>query len=175
MNNQIKEFIERHIDKIEKNEFSDFFETAATALPLYSDVGELSKLLEDAGIYPLDNLDCIPTAYFAGRQDVVRYRTPSNVEEIRARAFQQCSNLKDLILYRDVKWVNAYICWNCNLEYLEIQNPDIEFASRAFNDCTIRHIKFNGTKEQFINTNFHGNLLEGTFIEYADGSEIIKR
>ena len=174
MNNEVKEFIERHIDKIEKNEFSDLFEIAATALPMYEDVGELSKLLEDAEIYPLDNLDCIPTAYFAGRQDIVRYMTPNRVEEIRARAFQNCSKLKDLILYKDVKWVNACICWNCNFEYLEIQNPDIEFATRAFNHCKIRHIKFNGTKEQFLQTNFYGDTLNGTFIEYTDGSETIK-
>ena len=127
MNNEVKEFIERHIDKIEKNEFSDLFETAATALPMYEDVGELSKLLEDAEIYPLDNLDCIPTAYFAGRNDIVRYMTPNKVEEIRARAFQNCYQLRDLILYKDVKYVNAYTCWGCDLEYLEIQNPDIEF------------------------------------------------
>ena len=173
MNNRVKEFIERHIDKIEKNEFSDLFETAATALPVYEDVGELSKTLEDAEIYPLDNLDCIPTAYFAGRQDLVRYMTPNKVEEIRARAFQNCNALKDLILYKDVKYVDAYVCWNCNLEYLEIQNPDIEFAIRAFNQCKIRHIKFNGTKEQFLKTNFYGNRLTGTFIEYNDGSETL--
>lgn len=174
MTNQIKEFIERHIDKIENNKFFDLFETASTALPMYEDVGELSKILEDAEIYPLDNLDCIPTAYFAGRQDLVRYMTPNKVEEIRARAFQNCNKLKDLILYRDVKYVNDFICWNCRLEYLEIQNPDIEFAVRAFNKCKIRHIKFNGTKEQFLETDFYGNLLNGTFIEYSDGSETIK-
>ena len=174
MNNEVKEFIERHIDKIENNEFSDLFEIASTALPIYEDVGELSTILEDAEIYPLDNLDCIPTAYFAGRQDIVRYMTPNKIDEIRARAFQNCSKLKDLILYRDVKWVNAYICWNCNFEYLEIQNPDIVFAARAFNHCKIRHIKFNGTKEQFLKTNFYGELLNGAFIEYTDGSETIK-
>ena len=173
MNNRVKEFIERHIDKIEKNEFFDLFETAATAFPIYEDVGELSKTLEDAEIYPLDNLDCIPTAYFAGRQDIVRYMTPNKVEEIRARAFQNCRALKDLILYRDVKWVDGYVCWNCILEYLEIQNPDIEFAVRAFNNCIIRHIKFNGTKEQLLKTNFYGNLLSGAFIEYLDGSETL--
>ena len=173
MNTRVKEFIERHIDEIEHNQFFDLFETAATALPIYEDVGELSKLLEDAEIYPLDNLDCIPTAYFAGRQDIVRYMTPNKVEEIRARAFQNCNKLKDLILYRDVKWVDAYVCWNCNFEYLEIQNPDIEFAVRAFSHCKIRHIKFNGTKEQFLKTNFYGNRLNGTFIEYIDGSETL--
>lgn len=173
MNNQVKEFIERHIDKIEKNEFSDLFEIAATALPMYEDVGELSKTLEDAEIYPLDNLDCIPTAYFAGRQDIVRYMTPHKVEELNTRVFQNCRALKDLILYRDVRWVNGYVCWNCDLEYLEIQNPDIEFAVRAFNNCKIRHIKFNGTKEQLLKTGFYGNLLSGTFIEYTDGSETL--
>ena len=171
MNNEVKEFIERHIDKIEKNEFFDLFETAATALPMYEDVGELSKLLEDADIYPLDNLDCIPTAYFAGRSDIIRYMTPTNIIEIRSRAFQNCYQLRDLVLYKNVKYVNAYVCWNCNLEYLEIQNPSINFAVRAFNNCKIRHIKFNGTKEQFLKTDFYGNLLGGTFIEYLDGSE----
>lgn len=173
MNNHVKEFIERHIDKIEKNEFSDLFETAATALPIYEDVGELSKILEDAEVYPLDNLDCIPTAYFAGRQDIVRYMTPNKVEEIRSRVFQNCNALKDLILYRDVKYVGGYICWNCNLKYLEIQNPNIDFATKSFNHCKIRHIKFNGTKEQFLRTNFYGDLLNGTFIEYTDGSETL--
>lgn len=174
MNTQVKEFIEHHIDKIEKNEFFDLFEIAATALPAYEDVGELSTILEDAKIYPLDILDCIPTAYFAGRQDIVRYMTPNKVEEIRARAFQNCNKLKDLILYRDVRYVNDSICWNCRLEYLEIQNPTIKFSTRAFNHCRIRRIKFNGTKEQFIKTNFYGKLLNGTFIEYTDGSETIK-
>ena len=173
MNNRIKEFIERHIDKIENNEFSDLFETAATALPMYEDVGELSTILEDAEIYPLDNLVCIPTAYFAGREDIVRYMTPNKVEEINARAFQNCTKLKDLILFRDVKYVSSFISWNCRLEYLEIQNPDIEFAPRAFSQCKIRHIKFNGTKEQFLKTYFYGNLLYGTFIEYLDGSETL--
>ena len=173
MNTRVKEFIECHIDEIEHNQFFDLFETAATALPIYEDVGELSKLLEDAEIYPLDNLDCIPTAYFAGRQDIVKYMTLNKVEEIRARAFQNCSKLKDLILYKDVKYVNSYVCWNCNLEYLEIQNPSINFAVRAFNNCKIRHIKFNGTKEQLLKTDFYGNLLSGTFIEYLDGSETL--
>lgn len=173
MTNQVKEFIERHIDKIENNEFSNLFDIADTALPIYEDVGKLSKILEDAEIYPLDNLDYIPTAYFAGREDIVSYTTPNKVEEIRARAFQNCNNLTDLILYKDIKYVNAYVCRNCHLEYLEIQNPDIEFAIRAVNSCTIRHIKFNGTKEQFLKTGFYGNLLEGTFIEYTDGSETL--
>ena len=173
MNNQVKEFIERHIDKIEKNEFFALFETAATALPMYEDIGELSKTLEDAEIYPLDNLDCIPIGYFAGRDYLSRYMTPANIIEIRSRAFQNCGDLDDLILYKNVKYVNAYVCWNCNLEYLEIQNPDIEFALRAFNNCRIRHIKFNGTKEQFLKTNFYGNHLSDTFIEYTDGSETL--
>lgn len=173
MTNQVKEFVERHIDQIEKSEFSDLFQIAAIALPTNEDVGELSKLLEDAEIYPLDNLDYIPTAYFAGRQDIVRYTTPNSIEELNNRVFQNCRALKDLILYKDVKWVNGGICWNCDLDYLEIQNPDIEFAIRAFNNCKIRHIKFNGTKEQFLKTNFYGNLLAGTFIEYSDGSETL--
>lgn len=173
MNNQVKEFIERHIDKIEKNDFFGLFETAATALPLYDDVGELSKILEDAEIYPLDNLDCIPTAYFAGRDYLSRYMTPDNIIEVRSRAFQNCGDLDDLILYKNVKYVGAYICWDCNLEYLEIQNPNIEFALRAFNNCRIRHIKFNGTKKQFLKTGFYGNLLSRTFIEYTDGSETL--
>lgn len=173
MNNQIKELIERHIDKIEKNEFFALFETAATALPMYEDVGELSKLLEDAEIYPLDNLDCIPIAYFAGRDDIEKYITPNNIIEVRSRAFHKCGNLDQLILYKDVKYVNAYACWDCNLEYLEIQNPNIEFALRAFNNVRIRHIKFNGTKKQFLKTGFYGNLLHGTFIEYTDGLETL--
>lgn len=173
MNNNVKDFIERHIDKIEHNQFSDLFEIAATALPVYEDVGELSKILEDAELYPLDNLECIPIAYFAGRSDIVRYMTPSNTIEIRSRAFHNCYQLRDLILYKNVKYVNAYVCWRCELEYLEIQNPNIEFAIRAFNNCKIRHIKFNGTKEQFLKTDFYGNLLSGTFIEYTDGSETL--
>jgi hypothetical protein len=103
MNNEVKEFIERHIDKIENNDFFGLFETAATALPMYEDVGELSKLLEDAEIYPLDTLDCIPTAYFAGRDDIEKYMTPNNIVEVRSRAFQNCGNLDQLILYKNVK------------------------------------------------------------------------
>ena len=110
MTDRLKEFIERNIDKIENNEFSDLFETAALGgLPIYEDVGELSKLLEDAEIYPLDNLECIPIAYFAGRADIVRYMTPTNTVEIRSRAFQNCYQLRDLILYKNVKYVNAFV------------------------------------------------------------------
>lgn len=173
MNNRVKEFIERHIDKIENNEFFDLFETASTAFPIYEDVGELSKTLEDAEIYPLDNLVIIPTAYFAGRDDIETYMTPNNIIEVRPRTFHNCGNLDELILYKNVEYVGVHVCWNCNLEYLEIQNPDIVFALRAFNNCTIHHIKFNGTKEQFLKTDFYGNLLSSTFIEYTDGSETL--
>ena len=173
MNKEVKEFIEHHIDKIEKNEFFELFEIASVALPMYEDVGELSKTLEDAEIYPLDNMNCIPTAYFAGRDHLSRYMTPVNVIEIRSKAFQNCGDLDELILYKNVKYVGAFICWNCNFEFLEIQNPNIVFATRAFNHCKIRHVKFAGTKEQFLTTNFYGDLLHGTFIEYTDGSETL--
>ena len=173
MRDDIKQFIERNIDEIENNQFFDLFEIAAVALPFYEDCGILSRILEDAELQPIIACKCIPAAYFAGREDIERYVTPATVKEIRARAFQNCKNLKELVLYKDVDIVQSFVCWNCELDYLEIQNPLIEVSVRAFNQCKIKHIKFHGTIDQFYNSGFYGNWLAGTNVDCIDGSEIL--
>ena len=128
MNENVKQFIEENIKLIELNNFDELFRCANLDLADYSEVGELSKILEDAEIYPLNYLDYVPAYYMCGTdieifapkpgityigQGAFRYcdnlisiDLPEGLEQINPHAFEDCPNIKELNLPKSLKYIH---------------------------------------------------------------------
>ena len=127
MNKNVKKFIEENIDFIEQNDFILLF-SKAFELPV-KQIGELSKVLEDAEIYPLNYLSYVPSYYMYGTdieifapkpgityigQGAFRYcdnlisvDLPEGLEKIHAHAFEDCPNIKELNLPRSLVYIDG--------------------------------------------------------------------
>lgn len=134
MTDRVKEFIERHIDKIENNEFFDLFETASTALPLYEDVGDFTTCMLEANIDPLPHLPYIPTAYLYG-QNVSYFGIPTHVDNIGNFAFQE-SDLEAIVIPGNVKVIGIKAFCTCeSLASVTIEEGCTIIGDYAFMYC----------------------------------------
>ena len=129
MRKNIKEFIEKHIDLIDKNEWSQFYklanETSTDPNSEYLIQGELTKVFLSAGINPLEYLTYIPSYYFESMQldSVV---IPDSIKLIADEAFAEC-----------------------DIQYLELPKTIKMMSEWAFLDARVREIHYKGTVEEW--------------------------
>lgn len=101
MENYLKKFIEDHIALIEKSEWEELYEIANDYWTDEEDTGflrtgKLTVALEEAGIYPLEQLSFIPKYYYEG-VELDKVVIPSGIEKIKENAFVE-GYIKQLIL-----------------------------------------------------------------------------
>ena len=105
MTDAVKNFIEENIDLIEENDFKTFFLRTVRLRP--QQVGELSKALEDAEIYPLNYLGYVPAYYMYGT-DIEIFAPKPGITYISQGAFRYCDNLISVDLPESVRYIHAH-------------------------------------------------------------------
>lgn len=107
---ELLDFINKNKDLINNEEFGELYDKAGRNPDII--VGELTTVLHQAGIHPLNNLDFIPDK-FLNYTTIKSFTIPNYIKKIGFEAFQGCENL----------------------EYLDIPNGVTEIGARAFELC----------------------------------------
>lgn len=125
MNDKQKQYIEKHIDLIETDNWQQFF----YYLPSWEDdcPAGIGAFLYRAGVDFLSKLDMIPHHQFEF-SDITEIKIPDNITYIPAQAFQYCSKLETVIMTRSIK----------------------KIGDEAFAKCHNINIIFNGTREEWL-------------------------
>ena len=94
MKEEIKHFIENHIDLIEDGKFKKVYEELRNLSVLY--IGEFTKILLDAGIDPARYMDELPEGYLVG-MNYTSYEIPESITFIGESAFAY-TRLKSVVI-----------------------------------------------------------------------------
>lgn len=127
----IKEFIEKHIDLIDHEDYTELYKCADRELVPFK-VGMVTELLHELGIYPEEHMKSIPSAMFC-ECPYNGVALPEGIEEIETEAFLSCENLEIISLplslkriYAEafaycpnlgtIKYAGSFNDWNLNLQ-----------------------------------------------------------
>lgn len=124
----LKEFINKHKELINDNEFDELYRKVDNLLMLMGDYFDLTILLNSVGINPLKYMSYVPEYYMEEFKDLEEIEIPEGIKEIGKEAFYGCTNLKKVYLPSTLQSIEAL----------------------AFEDCkSLKDIYYNGTKMQF--------------------------
>lgn len=134
MTDNVKQFIEENIDLIEFNNFDELFRRANLDLADCLEIGELSKILEDAEIYPLNYLNYVPDHYMYGT-DIEIFAPRVGIKYICNGAFRFCDNLISIDLPEGTKVIYSHAFEDCpNIKELNLPSSLRQIDSTAFLD-----------------------------------------
>ena len=149
---QLKQFIEQNINLIESNRFEELYDSYELDTP----VGELTYVLNQAGIDPLKYVQKIPRFYFECKgnlREIDNLKIPSNIIGISAYAFTSCCVIANLIIPVTVKII----------------------GTNAFFRAPVLNYVYEGTIDEFNRiVCYHGAFKDDTVIHCIDGDYIIE-
>lgn len=159
MNERVRAFIEHFIYLIEDNKFNELYVEAEKYLPS-KDIHILTECLIDpeVGCKVLSNMRYVPKYYLATNTTITQIELPDSIEIVRARAFDNCINLEEVILPESVAVVDTHAFASCyNLKKLVVKNPDTSFTlfSTAYSDNVEIYCKPGSKVEQYANEVWH--------------------
>ena len=111
MNTALKEFIERNVGLIENNDFEMLYDQA-WANEAEFEIGELTKLLYEIGIDPLQKMVSVPKYYLQYTKkdwSFEKFEIPSNIIELEDYSFGLSCRIKELILPTSIKSIGMII------------------------------------------------------------------
>ncbi len=76
------------------------------------EIGDMTRILIDAGLSPLDDLKYIPVGFFAG-WDFEEFRIPNGIESIHMGAFRNCRELKKIYMPDSVRKIESMAFKHC--------------------------------------------------------------
>ena len=164
-----KALIEKYIEYIETQDYADLYDL------IYKDdlcinlgiIGEITRVLEAAGLDPLAYLDYIPAGYYC-ETSKKQYTIPRNIKEVNAYGFHY-SELEEIeIPFNVTKIREAAFSYCEDLKLVEIDNPDIQIEYDAFDFCDIDKIIYAGSRSDWEGFEF-SRLAKFHVVECSDG------
>ena len=175
MNNEEREdtinFIKDNIELIDKNNFKVLYDKL-----LYYHRGNLTSILLEANINPLEYMDKVPDDYAFAAHNIDNIIIPNNIKEIGSSAFSNCESLKSITIRDSVTSIGKYafakctsltditipdrvtsigegVFYNCtSLKSIIIPNSVTSISYRVFSGCTsLTNINYKGSKFQWQN------------------------
>ena len=148
MTPELKEFIEKHITLIEKNEWEKVYEELLENYPV--SIATLTECMLEAGIHPEYYLQELPD-YFLQRSDVEEINIPNNITAIGAYAFHGCTNLTTVVIPSSVTRIGRQAFGKCiNLKTISILGKLPHMSEAAFIACgNPLTINYNGNKSDW--------------------------
>lgn len=132
-------YIEKYIDLIDKNKFELFYMIldGEIASSHKSIIGEITKILNDAGIDPLQYMSDVPNYYCIYRKDLpTELILPSNIEYIRPCAFSFCDSLQIVVLSEGLTTIYPRAFAACvQLRTINLPSSLKEIKANAFFNC----------------------------------------
>lgn len=173
MNERVKRFIEKYIDKISSNEFESLYFLANHEFVHTGDVGGLTSSLLTAGIDPLQYMKQMPSGYYDGfegaeipsisktvteihseaffNSDIVSLTIPGTIKTLHQNAIDYACDLQTAVLEDGVEYLGRYCFNDCSeLEFLSLPATINIIEAEAFIRCrNLVEIEFRGSIEQW--------------------------
>ena len=169
ISNSAKILIERYIEYIESEDYADFYDLiwADENCNNFGIVGEITAILENININPLEYLNYIPIGYYSGASKT-ELDIPKNIKEINNYAFES-SSLKSIDIPFNVKYIGEGSFAYCeDLKLVQIDNPDIQIQYDAFDYCDIDKIIYAGSRSDWEGFEF-SDRAKFHMVECSDG------
>ena len=151
MNKIILKFIKAHENLINNNDWEKIYEDVNT-YEFYIHAGELTHILLESSVDPLDYLDYIPEHYL-WNTDIEEFQIPNNIISIYKSAFFRCLKLTSITISNSVISIGEGAFFACtSLENVVIGSGVKTIEDFAFSNCyKLSKITYNGTKSQWDN------------------------
>lgn len=133
LSDNLKNFIEEHILMIEDNNFDVKKGLYQYAFQQGITPSELTQVLLQAGIDPLEHLDYIPAGYFGEWYRNSYYQIPDHIKSIGSHAFD-----------------------NSSITKLFVPKSVVVFGDECFTGSHIQRLIYEGTRTEFFNIEDHG-------------------
>ena len=169
LSDEAKALIEKYIQYIESEDYGDLYELINNDELCINlgVVGEITKVLESAGLDPLSYLDYIPTGYYCDTSKK-KYNIPRNIKEVNAYGFHS-SGLEEIeIPFNVTKIGESAFSFSEDLKFVQIDNPDIQIEYDAFDYCDIDKIIYAGSMHDWEGFEF-SNRAKFQVVECIDG------
>lgn len=150
ISNQAKDLIEKYIEYIETEDYADLYDLiwADEECTNFGIVGEITAILENINLNPLQDLNYIPMGYYSGASKT-DFNIPKNIKEINNYAFESAS-LKSINIPFNVKYIGEGAFAYCeDLRLVQIDNPDIQIQYDTFDHCYIDKIIYAGSRSDW--------------------------
>lgn len=166
----IQKFIENNIQLIDNNEF----QTLYTLVPDGA-ASELTHVLLEAGINPLEHMSRIP-AYYGAYLSIDSVDIPSTIVHIESCAFERC-DLTSVVLPQSVKSIDDFAFYNCkNLERCVLPASLLRIGEGAFYNCLkLTRVTYLGTMEQFQEIDTSSRWAGSTITQIACADGVLAR
>lgn len=133
----LKEFVEKNIHLIEENRFKELYIIAEVDPDV--EVYDLTTLLYDADIDPLQYLDYIPSGFMSGTFDkqpeVIDLSYLPRIKHIEGEAFAYNLDLKEIILPPNLETIGSTAFLASGLKKIVIPKSVTAIGDAAFMDC----------------------------------------
>ena len=131
----LAEFIKTHADEINLNKFDEIYDEIEQTIDIRET--EMTALLLDAGIDPLQYMSSVPAGFAAQLSTLEKIVIPGNIERIGYLSFSYCPNLKEAVLQNGVKIIekSAFVGDEA-LENVVLPNSLTTIESTAFRGCS---------------------------------------
>ena len=140
-NENLKNFIKRHADKINNREFKTLYNAASNELPA-ADIGSLSKLFIDKKEDVLKALKYVPECYLFSNQSINSIALPKEIVYIGNRAFS-FSSIEDIELPENTSFIGSEAFYNSSLTNVTFNNKLFSIGARAFAYTDLRKVQIN--------------------------------
>lgn len=146
MSPEIKTFIEQHKIELLDNNFTKLYKDVD-----YEYLTELSEVLLEAGINPLEYMPRVPNEFLFGAVHSIKdFKIPNNIVSIGKHAFSD-TDLVEIVIPQGVKIVEDRAFSGCTeLSVVYLPSSIEELGRSIFGRCfQLKTIVYNGTFDQF--------------------------
>ncbi len=151
MTDNLKLFIEEHINLIDVNKFEELYDILHTDTSLIIPTKDVTETLFVAGINPLNYMETIPIHFLRGSNLPLKdFKIPSTITGIETRAFHM-TNIEKIDIPEGVIQIAHGVFQACSkLEYVSLPSTLQQIGQYNFAKCNkLRFITYNGTITQF--------------------------
>ena len=136
MNNEVKKFIEQHIDLIEDNKWEEIYREYNRMSFITCPIGKFTCIMLEAGINPLEYINYIPKNYLRGSDISGKFIIPNGITDIGDYAFYDCYELTGVTIPGSVTSIGYAVFWGClNLTSVTIERGVKCIGDSAFKGC----------------------------------------
>ena len=149
MSPEIKTFLEQHKTDLLENNFTKLYIDVN-----YDYIYELSEVLLEAGINPLEYMIRIPNEFLYGSAYSIKdFKIPNNIVSIGKHAFSY-TDLVEVVIPEGVKRVGDRAFSGClDLTTVYLPSTVTDLGRSIFARCpNLKTVVYNGTFDQFENT-----------------------
>lgn len=147
----IKEFIEDNIELIDSNNFEELYLIACDELGTLEAITDMTHVLLDAGIKPLNYLDFVPEGYLCKDVNIKELVLPEGIKRVEHGAFLKCSSIEKLTIPSSVEEIDRYAFASLDslkTIYFNSKFCEIDGSAFAYSD-SIEEIYYNGKMREW--------------------------